>query len=52
VPGVAVEAYVVEERMDEPDPPRESSFPVTRLGKLPPGFGARRLEQPGGSGSV
>jgi hypothetical protein len=47
-----VEAYVVEERMDEPDPPRQSSFPVTCLGKLPPGFGARRLEQPGGSGSV
>jgi len=39
VPGVAVEAYVIEERVDVPP---EDPLPSMGFGKLPPGFGARR----------
>jgi len=39
VPGVAVEAYVIEERVDEPP---DDPLPSMGLGKLPPGFGTRR----------
>jgi len=42
VPGVAVEAYVIDHRpQDEPEPAPDVIRQVT-IGKLPPGFGTRR----------
>ena len=49
VPGVAVEAYLIEERVDGPEPPEDAPLSDTRLGKLPPGFGTRRSQVDGGS---
>jgi hypothetical protein len=48
VPGVAVEAYVIDHSLqaDSDESPDEDRLPSMGLGKLPPGFGARRLEPP------